>query len=48
MSCMQCNFLLVHNEDTTESSIKVKELAVLKLGATLAQHKMEEGTLSVI
>lgn len=34
---------LVRDEKTTEQSVKVKEMAVLKLGATFAKHKMEEG-----
>ncbi len=37
------HFLIVNNEDRSEEAIKVKELAVSKLGATLAKHKMEEG-----
>lgn len=31
------------NEDDKEEAIKLKEIAILKLGETLAKHQMAEG-----
>jgi len=39
-----CLYLVVHSEGKEEEAIKVKELAVLKLGQTLAKHGMAQGT----
>ena len=36
-------FFVVRSDDNTEEAVKVKELAVLKLGETYAKHKMEQG-----